>query len=339
MAHISLAFWELHTLASNGQPHGSLALLTPSSTVGASTSFSVGTIDVAAWAARNVEHLSLASWIAVLHELRDVEHEMRLFGGEYDLARLCRRTIEAPIVVRRDGDQLRFASNGAPPVSCSAAELRNTIDAVLASLETTLAAASPSGPLWWADHYGVLDPSWRSQDDDTFFANRHSWMFGPNFDAHLVGSDSATTQSALQELARADPEDLRAVDDGNRRWIARVSGLRDSIGFTHTRRRNILCFPPRGVERACKLPRDEAGTLWANGPAPTPQATLFLRGLVSLVQRLATSARLTGARLLQEGGLEPQCAVDAGWIYVYAWSGCGEPTADPQYNRVPLQPR
>ena len=313
------------------EPHEPLSALEASSRIFASVTFRIGSLDVAAWAKRNQGFMDLNGWIELLGsipwDLQNPDSRHVVFAQEAQEA-------EEALVFHRRGASLRIQARGQQLAVCGYAELLAAVEAGLASIRAKLETLGEWGQLYWADAFDVLDPGWKDLDDEAFFASRHSWMFGPCFETRLQSPDPEAVTRAL--IARPECHRCPPMTSCGQRWTSSVPGLEHRVGFFFGRSIPSISFPPRQVKRACRLPEADASTLWPHRPCPTPQAKAFLRWLVGLIQHLSAAAQIDSAVLVEEGSGAPGCGVESGWVYVYRWAGIGEPTSDPEYNRVPL---
>ena len=303
--------------------------LTEWSRVFASASFRVGDVDLAAWVRENVQFVDLPSWLAyprsLVRDLQTRESRHVFFEREADDA----------FVFSRRGNEVELHEHGQHVATCDHTELVAKIEAAHAWVRALFLSLGEPGRLWWEDAFEVLSLEWEAMDDETFFAHRHSWYSGPFFEVNLSGSAPEALTSAL--VSRPDIERREALHRTGARWICRVPGLEHRIGFVYDPGDTRLSFPPHHVARACRLPDDACEVIWPSRPCPTPQTRLFLRWLVGLVEQLATSAPVESAVLVDEASAPPGCAIESGYVYVYAMAEIGEETSDPRFNRVPLR--
>lgn len=313
------------------EPHQPLSAPKAGSHISASVTFRIGSLDVAAWAKRNQGFMDLNGWIQLLGsipwDLQNPDSRHVAFADEAQEA----------LVFHRRGASLRIQARGQPLAVCSYAELLAAVEAGLGSIRAKLETLGEWGHLYWTDAFDVLDPGWKGLDDEAFFASRHSWMFGPCFESRLRCPDPEAVAQAL--MARPECHRCPPMKSCGQRWVCSVPDLEHRVGFLFGGSIPSISFPPRQVERACRLPEADASTLWPHLPCPTPQARAFLRWLVGLIQQLSAGAQIDSAVLVEEGSGDPACGGESGWVYVYRWAGIGEPTSDPEYNRVPLSRR
>ena len=285
-------------------------------------------VDLAAWVRDNVQFFDLRSWLAcpwsLLRDLQAREGRHVFFEHEADDA----------FVFSRRGDEVELHQHGQHVATCTHTELVAKIEAAHAWARAQFLPFGEPGRLWWEDAFEVLSLDWGAMDDETFFAHRHSWYSGPFLEVNLNCSAPEALTSAL--ISHPDIERREALHRTGPRWICRIPGLEHRVGFVCDPRDTRLSFPPHHVARACRLPEDACDVIWPSRPCPTPEARLFLRWLVRLVEQLAATAPIESAVLVDEANAPPGCAVEPGYVYVYAMADIGEATADPRFHRVPL---
>lgn len=318
---VSLKIQNFRQQEFDGPPQPLFGLETASH-VFATVTFRLGALDIAAWVTRAVPFVDLSSWIQSLTTLSSDLHDPAGRHGFFDA------DTDAPVVFHRSAASVRVeAADGQELAQCSHVRLQSAIESGLSMIRTELEAHGEKGELYWSDAFDVLDPSWKTADDETFFASRHSWMFGPFFEARLECPDPGALERALVERTdcerRSPPKTICGPC-----WVAHDPSLEHSVGFLLGGSMSSIGFPPRQIERVCRLPESEAATLWPSGPCPTPQARSFLLWLVTLIQDLSRAAPVTSAVLAEEGHGSPTCGVEPGLLYVYSWAGIGEPTSD-----------
>lgn len=302
--------------------------------------FSIQGRELSTAAGEAIGEMDVGCWLQSLWQL---EYDLRIHGQhvQHEYTGLPNPVLE----FTRIGQRVHVRHVGSiqrPPLECSFAELQCAVQSCLEAMRSRLTSRGPGWTTWWEDTTHVLDPAWKDTDDETFFANRHSWMFGPMFEARLHSRSLAAhadAHAALSEhpaFEKYGPlPDLPGVDS---MWIYTAPSLQRRVGLIVGGVDDVvyLSVPPGQTARVCQLPDEEANALWSHRGPPTQEALLFLRDLLEVVQQLAQRLSLETAVLADEGNGPPQCVLESGWIYAYAWAGLGTPSADPKFCRVPL---
>ncbi|MEM6296807.1 MAG: hypothetical protein AAGA54_36410 [Myxococcota bacterium] len=311
--------------------------MTELSQLSASVTFHVGSFDVAGWVARQQHvELDVEGW---LEALADVQAELAEDRSESGFARWESRGDEnnacSPVSFRRDGNSIEVRCDGRTVAQCGADALYGAIESAVRSVRAQILSTGVAGERWLLNLDSRLDDTWREADEDNFMRAPASWTYGPMFEAFLSGASKASLETALDASGAAERfRPGEAPEPHATRWLLTLPSLDERVGCLV--REGALSFAPRQISRACRLPEEHADCLWGGTVAPTGEGVAFLRGVVALVQNIARVSPVKAAVLRSEGAVEPT-GVDLGWIYVYAWSGLGEPGGGEGYRRVGLE--